>query len=433
MSSTVKGKELETQILSLFETQISNNKFYVKKENCKIFSQKGYYSKDRKKDILFDISIETNLPGHDDYSILILIECKNYNHPVPVDDVEEFYSKIQQVSGANVKGILVSTNSFQEGTFNFCESKGIGLLRYYDKSNFKWELSRSPSSIVSTNYALNDWSNAIKGLSIESFQTTCFDCYCYSNQSFTNSLHLFFQNLVSNNIDKEDKKLLAKIKNIFEEDQRIVRYIDDSEIEATCHKILNTISYESGVVSIDDICKWQKEENGLQVTLDAPKSNDLKQKEILGKISFNPAEIIVYDDPSSNKERRKFTLAHEFGHWFLGHSAYMSGEFCEAQDFDYENTTDIGVMDIMRMEWQANRFASCLLLPREQFMEDFYTIAEDIGLQDRGFGILFLDSQRCNIDAYYRVTNNLKRKYAVSRRVIKIRLKKFGVLNEAYK
>jgi Zn-dependent peptidase ImmA (M78 family) len=433
MSSTVKGKELETQILSLFEIMISNNKFYAKKENCKIFSQKGYYSKDRKKDILFDISIEINLPGHDDYSILILIECKNYNHPVPVDDVEEFYSKIQQVSGANVKGILVSTNSFQEGTFNFCESKGIGLLRYYDKSNFKWELSRSPSSIVSTNYALNDWSNAIKGLSIESFQTTCFDCYCYSNQSFTNSLHLFFQNLVSNNIDKEDKKLLAKIKNIFEEDQRIVRYIDDSEIEATCHKILNTISYESGVVSIDDICKWQKEENGLQVTLDAPKSNDLKQKEILGKISFNPAEIIVYDDPSSNKERRKFTLAHEFGHWFLGHSAYMSGEFCEAQDFDYENTTDIGVMDIMRMEWQANRFASCLLLPREQFMEDFYTIAEDIGLQDRGFGILFLDSQRCNIDAYYRVTNNLKRKYAVSRRVIKIRLKKFGVLNEAYK
>ena len=132
MSSVDKGDKLEAQIYSLFDAEISNGRFFAKEENCEIYARKGYYSRDRKKKIVFDVSIEIRLPGHDDYSILILIECKNYNHPVPVDDVEEFHSKIQQVAGANGKGIVASTNSFQESVFNFCESKGIGLLRYYD-------------------------------------------------------------------------------------------------------------------------------------------------------------------------------------------------------------------------------------------------------------------------------------------------------------
>lgn len=431
MSSVDKGDKLEAQIYSLFDAEISNGRFFAKEENCEIYARKGYYSRDRKKKIVFDVSIEIRLPGHDDYSILILIECKNYNHPVPVDDVEEFHSKIQQVAGANVKGIVASTNSFQEGAFNFCESNGIGLLRYYDRSNFKWELSRSPSSMVSTNYALNDWMNASRGLSIESYPTKYFDCYCYSNRNYTNSSRLFFQNLATVGLDRATKKLLAKIRNAIDEDKRLVRYLDDSVIEATSHQILNAISYQNGAVPMGKICEWQEQGKGLRVFLDAPKSDDSVQKGILGKITFVPGEIVVYDDPDSKPERRKFTLAHEFGHWFLNHSEYMAGEYCEAQDFDFEEPVDIGVKDIMRMEWQANRFASCLLLPREPFLADFYSIAEDIGLQDRGFGILFLDSQRCNIDSYHRVTNILKRKYAVSRSVVKIRLKKLGVLNES--
>ncbi len=431
MNSVEKGDKFEDQIYLLFDAEISSGRFFAKKENCKIHARKGYYSHDRKKEIVFDISIEIYLPGNDDYSILILIECKNYNNPVPVDDVEEFHSKIQQVAGANVKGIVASTNSFQEGAFNFCDSKGIGLLRYYDKKNFKWELSRSPSSVVSTNYALSEWANARQGLSIESYPTKYFDCYCYSNQNFTNSSRLFFLNLATEGVDPATKKLLAKIKNPIDVDKRLVSYLDNTAIEAVCDEVLNAISYKNGAVSMSKISKWQAQEKGLQVILDEPKSNMSIQKGILGKISFNPAKIVVYDDPDSKPERRKFTLAHEFGHWFLNHSEYMAGEYCEAQDFDFEQPANIGIKDIMRMEWQANRFASCLLLPKEPFLADFYSVAEDIGLQDRGFGILFLDNQRCNINSYHRVTNTLRRIYAVSRSVVKIRLKMLGALNES--
>jgi len=93
--------------------------------------------------------------GPKEYSALVLIECKNYSHPVPVDDVEEFYSKVQRVAAANAKAVIASTAPFQSGTRSFAKSKGIGLMRYFGNENFKWELKRSPSaSARSINAAL---------------------------------------------------------------------------------------------------------------------------------------------------------------------------------------------------------------------------------------------------------------------------------------
>lgn len=63
MNSTTKGNYLEVKIFNLFQQQISQDKFFAKKEFCKIFRKKGYYSKDRESDIIFDVSIEIFLPG----------------------------------------------------------------------------------------------------------------------------------------------------------------------------------------------------------------------------------------------------------------------------------------------------------------------------------------------------------------------------------
>src|SRR5687768_14096101 len=128
MNTTQKGDRLESKIFALFKREIVEGRFFVSEHCCKLFSKKGYYSKARGKTIIFDISIEIYLPGQDTYSMLVLIECKNYNHPVPVDDIEEFYQKVEQVAGANGKAIVVSTNSFQESAFSFSKSQGVGLL-----------------------------------------------------------------------------------------------------------------------------------------------------------------------------------------------------------------------------------------------------------------------------------------------------------------
>lgn len=252
MKSTTKGNNLEDDIFQLIKGELDTGRFFVKGENCKIFSKKGYYSKDRQKNIIFDVSIEVYLPGQSIYSLLILIECKNYNHAVPVDDVEEFFAKIQQVSGANTKGIIASTNSFQEGTINFSKSKGIGLLRYFNHSKFKWVLTRSPSTLLSTRFALREQNTAFRGITVESHQSNLFDCYCFIGGEYTNSLNIFFLQLAWDKAEKDQKKLLAQVLNDISREQKLVKFVEEEDIENICDSVLKNIGYERGVVQLTD-------------------------------------------------------------------------------------------------------------------------------------------------------------------------------------
>lgn len=171
--------------------------------------------------------------------------------------------------------------------------------------------------------------------------------------------------------------------------------------------------------------------NKLKVVFEAANPINNKNSNVLGKITFDPLEIRIYRSMDHTKEREKFTLAHELGHYLLTHSRYMTGEYTEEVDLNVENPAEIGVKDIMRMEWQANYFASCLLLPTNPFVTDFFSVTDSFGLKDRGFGALYLDEQPCNLDSFYKITHMLKRKYQVSREVVKLRLKKLGLLNES--
>lgn len=109
----------------------------------------------------------------------------------------------------------------------------------------------------------------------------------------------------------------------------------------------------------------------------------------------------------------------------------MVRESCHDEDIDTENAETVNLKDVRRMEWQANYFASCLLLPKDQFEREFFRQAHLHELSDRGYGLLYLDDQKCNIDTFYRVTAPLAHEFQVSRSVIKLRLLKLGFLNEA--
>jgi hypothetical protein len=125
--------------------------------------------------------------------------------------------------------------------------------------------------------------------------------------------------------------------------------------------------------------------------------------------------------------RQKFTLAHELGHHFLGHSNYLAKEYCQEEDF-IDIRFDSSLKPVKQLEWQANHFAACLLLPRSNFMADFLSLAEGMGLKDRGHGWLYVDNQPCNVASYHKVVNSLLGKYRVSKSVIKIRLEQFNFL-----
>ncbi|MNS71791.1 hypothetical protein D3C72_1051740 [compost metagenome] len=55
--------------------------------------------------------------------------------------------KVRQVNGANTKAIMVASSGFQEGVIKYARNNGIGLMRYFSPADFKWVLTRSPSTL----------------------------------------------------------------------------------------------------------------------------------------------------------------------------------------------------------------------------------------------------------------------------------------------
>jgi len=87
-----------------------------------VHHQKVYTGRISQRDIKIDVSFNYTIAGAD---FLFLVECKCYNHAVPVDDVEEFHSKLDDI-GAH-KGIMVTAVGFQDGTIKTAKGRGIAL------------------------------------------------------------------------------------------------------------------------------------------------------------------------------------------------------------------------------------------------------------------------------------------------------------------
>jgi hypothetical protein len=103
MNTTAKGDHYEDRVYKVLQKLLQDDALIVSGKHSKIFRKKAYYSKDRDSDIVFDISIEAYLPGAENYSLLILIECKDYSSSIPVNDVEEFAAKVSQVGEHNTR------------------------------------------------------------------------------------------------------------------------------------------------------------------------------------------------------------------------------------------------------------------------------------------------------------------------------------------
>lgn len=423
MNTTAIGDALEERIFSLLDAEIRADHFWAKQENCRLFRKKGYYSKDRESDIVFDISIEIYLPGEDDFSELVLVECKNYGRSVPVDDAEEFFLKTQQVAGAGVKAVIASTAAFQSGTLTFAKTKRMGLLRYFDTGNFKWELPRSPSASARRSNA-SSADSVHEGLFREDFESHVFDLFLQSPRRKTNSLWEFMQDLgLDAGLTAQE---IAAICGPCSRFGNQVPYLQKSAIEARAKQVLSDIGYIEGLVDLHRIMSMERKECGLIVHFNVPRPDDVIPT-ALGRLLCRSKEIQLFTQDGASPGRNRFTLAHELGHHLLGHGRFMLSECCDESDF--RGRVDPGApSEVARMEFQANYFASCLLMPRKSLLAALPGIVGRLGIRDRGFGILYVDDQACNQAALGSVCRMLGTAYGVSRTAVELRLLDLGVL-----
>lgn len=140
------GKKFEEEVYKMISEMVNKNEFMVSNPNVKLKRKPRYYSKDRNTEIEFDISVEKYLTSPDENkgikpSIIIVIECKDYSNGIPVDDVEEFHEKLQQIGADNTKGMMITKNGcFQRSALAYAESKGIALARIIPNNQITFAL-----------------------------------------------------------------------------------------------------------------------------------------------------------------------------------------------------------------------------------------------------------------------------------------------------
>lgn len=101
---------------------------------------------------------------------------------------------------------------------------------------------------------------------------------------------------------------------------------------------------------------------------------------IHGLIAKRPSSTSIYVNVNDRPVRKRFTVAHELGHFVL-HLAAGEGEFIDTQDnFRTVQDPDTPWDSVRRAEWEANVFAAALLMPRDAILRAWKEIADPEGM-----------------------------------------------------
>jgi Zn-dependent peptidase ImmA (M78 family) len=163
-----------------------------------------------------------------------------------------------------------------------------------------------------------------------------------------------------------------------------VAYVSDEAIEKDAQALLADYARERGTpieapIPIDDIIekhlKIGIEFDDTHRLFKVPRSGIGLNPDILGAIFFDQKRIVIDEslDPNENpamEGRYRYTAAHEVGHWCL-HRGLFGKDPAQAALFPGPGTPAVICRSSQakeRVEWQADFYASCLLMPRKLVM-----------------------------------------------------------------
>ena len=161
MNTISKGDKFENEVFTSLSCELNNERLGILPSSAKAYQKKGYYSRDREQEIIVDISIEIWPPNADEYSFLLICECKHYRKNIPVDDVEEFKAKLDQIGGKNIKGIFATRDGFSSGAYTYAKNNGIALVRILPDDQVEWMMHLMNSETTNLKLDSNDFKSAL--------------------------------------------------------------------------------------------------------------------------------------------------------------------------------------------------------------------------------------------------------------------------------
>jgi Zn-dependent peptidase ImmA (M78 family) len=362
--------------------------------------------------------------------MLTVIECKNYKKIIPINTIEEFKAKLDQIAGKNVKGIMVSSSGFAKRTSNYAESHGIALVRLLDSNKINWDINRTTYTTTKTKEKIDLFNDEMhNGLTNN---TTCFSnknyCFCKYSDNYYNSLSELLSDLgINSNGDNVFIEYFVK-KNFVN-----IRYIKKEKIEDMANKVLLLTNKTDTVEnSLDSVVEYIKRKYKVKISEVSDMGMNRNGCQILAR--FNPRRMTVEICNGLDEHRKRFTIAHEIGHIIL-HRPYLVSPVSEI-DLSINNFNDY-ILDkdsVKRAEIQANIFAAHLLMPKKIFLYKVAEISHSLDYKPKGSYLIYVDEQPCNLNNFLILTKQLSSVFNVSGQAIEYHLKNFeGLLNDGRK
>lgn len=407
MSTVQKGDLLENAFYEyLLEQKQSGELVHglYQPEQCGIFNKKSYYCKDREADVEFDIVIEIRRENADDLALAIVFECKHYQNNVPEKEIRDFSDKLQGIFKHNVKGVIVVSSQLQSGAERIANNRGLGLVKY-DQHGFETILQRQTQSWVSSNFIENNMFQSANDHKATKFSG-------YYNDIFFSSVGALINHLDGR---KADPRVPVN--------PRAVPYIAYKEMDDRASILLKSLSYFNDAVNLTNIC----DELSINLIHVCEKSINNNGKEVLGEANFERKSITIY--PHENEKRERFTISHEIGHFYLEHGKFLRSESVVESDLFLGSKGNNGSF-YQRLEFQANTFAACLLLPRDAFFMKLVEVRKSLEITKESHGYVYVDDQPCNYGSYNLLLHTLSDHFQVSKQATEIRLKNLNLLTD---
>lgn len=415
MNTVLKGNQFEEKAFKLIEDEVNNGNIPILPQCCKFQRKPKYYSKNREANIEFDISIEITPKGAANYQLLYLIECKDYSSKVSVDNIEEFTSKINQVAGENVKGVFIFTSELQSGAYTFAKNKGLMLIKVLADDTTDILLHNAKNSMQSDSPLT--WSERVKDVLEEK------NAGSHHNNDIT--WDDVVQTVITNALNTKSAK--ASLESSLTRIERLSKL----HIEQFSQNILMAIDplIVNGQQKLQesDLISHIKKTYNIEIEYD-PTINALFASDIKGYC--NPKKGIIYlNETIIETESHLFTIAHEFGHILLHTDTGLKQkdyDKMESSQFNLDTEKHELTNDKNWLEWQANQFAACLLMPKDAVLLRLIIWQLSNGISKTG--TVFLDNQPCNKADYSNMITSLSEFFNVSKATVKYRMESLGLI-----
>ncbi|MDB5231045.1 MAG: ImmA/IrrE family metallo-endopeptidase [Chitinophagaceae bacterium] len=196
MNTTARGTAFEIRVFELLKGIIDNDPTYFAFKASEIFLKRGYYSSKRDGEIVFDIAIECRRTDAVSTSLYVLIECKDYSGKIPVNDLEEFAKKAEQVTGLNVKCMFFSTSSLEQGALIFAMNSNIAVVRILPDDSLQWFVERT-SPYLHASVQTGESSDVLNAMVTENFVSTQKNTFVLNGSDAYTSLPDYFKWLLA--------------------------------------------------------------------------------------------------------------------------------------------------------------------------------------------------------------------------------------------